>query len=107
MENVNLKKWSIAIIIYLCMTVLSVGYISQLLGVSYEIVILFTFCVFFPIFEFAWSIFLLGKYARDETRETSVKGTNKATQTGQKLAVTFFANSATKAPSSFCRWWRR
>jgi len=32
---------------------------------------------------------------------------NKATQAGQKIAVTFFANGATKAPSNFCRWWRR
>ncbi|WP_280638573.1 hypothetical protein [Shewanella carassii] len=32
---------------------------------------------------------------------------NKASQFGQKLAVTFIAKAATKAPSSFCRCWRR
>ena len=32
---------------------------------------------------------------------------NKVTQFGQKLAVTFIAKGAIKAPSNFCRWLRR
>jgi len=32
---------------------------------------------------------------------------NKATQTGPKLAVTFFANGAKNTPSTFGRWLRR
>jgi hypothetical protein len=31
---------------------------------------------------------------------------NKASQSGHKLAVTFFANGAIKSPSTLCRCWR-
>ncbi|ROQ29640.1 hypothetical protein EDC28_1024 [Gallaecimonas pentaromativorans] len=60
MQKINFKKWSVAIIVYLCITVLTVSNISQLLGVSYETVIFFTGFVFFPMFEFFWSIYSLG-----------------------------------------------
>lgn len=69
MQNINFKKWSIAIIIYLCVTVLDISYISQIFGVSHGTVILFTAFVFFPMFEFFFGIYRLmvnGNLIKDE-----------------------------------------
>lgn len=69
MQNINFKKWSIAIIIYLCVTVLTISYISQIFDVSHGTVILFAAFVFFPMFAFFFGIYRLivnGNLIKDE-----------------------------------------